>query len=511
MDIYEVNSKDLKIIAKGGGIGLLGRFLQMSLIVVFQLILARGLGKANIGVLGLGLSVITLAATVVVFGMHRGVVRFVGHYSGIGDKARTAGAIKAALRISLISALVITPLVFISAEFLADRLFNNPDLVPVLRILALSIPFLGLMNILVSVMQGFKRVDYKLFIEQFFVPLLKIVGAIIAIYILGSGLIGVTYAILISLVVGVVLSIFIVWRLYPLRGVSEEKPILNIRSFLRFSWPLTLMTMITRINAESEILVLGALTTSDQVGLYYVGFKAAVLILVFLQAFNIIFAPIIAEVYAKGEQKQLATLYRTITRWAITLSLPFFLILFLFSEDVMAVFGSEFLDGANVLRVLAVSQLIFIMTGPSGLILTMTGYPRLNLMNAILTIIITLALDFWLIPKIGALGAAIAGAISILVVNLLRLIEVYIVLHIQPYDRAVFKPIIAGSVAGMSLIGAGFLLPALSGVFQLIFLGGILVLVYLLILLLLGFEDNDNVIFLAFKRRLVSLSLLPKK
>jgi O-antigen/teichoic acid export membrane protein len=375
--------------------------------------------------------------------------------------------------------------------------------------LILNIPLASLVQIFVGVIQAHKLIKYKFIVEQFIVPLLKVIGTVFIIYVISQGVLGVVYAILLSNLVGVVLLGFIVWQLYPLRGIRNEKPIPITRDMLHFSVPLLFMGLVNRANNQSETILLGALSTNDQVGIYYIGLKATVFIAMFLDALNVIFAPIIAELYTKKDQVQLASLYRTVTRWAFTLSLPVFLFLFIFSADILEIFGPGFARGVSVLRVLAIAQMVFILTGPSGWILTMTGYPHLNLVNTSLTLVLTVILDLFLIPQYGALGAAIGTAITITLVNILRLFEVNLILHIQPYSSNYYKPVMSGILAIAVSITAGVLFNgALLNVWSTVISGLILALSYFLVLCL---DNADQEIVSAIRSRVGRIALSLQK
>jgi O-antigen/teichoic acid export membrane protein len=131
----------------------------------------------------------------------------------------------------------------------------------------------------------------------------------------------------------------------------------------------------------------------------------------------------------------------------------------------------------------------------------MTDHPRFDLLNMSLTLVINLLLGFWLIPQYGAFGAAIVSAISIAFINTLRLVEVYLLLHIQPYNLTYFKPVVAGLLAASTTVLVGQLLPDWPAIWRLGSLGLILGLIYLLVLLALGLDENDQVIIQAVQRR----------
>jgi O-antigen/teichoic acid export membrane protein len=287
----EVGSKaaELRAIAKGAGINLVGYLSIMALTLAFQFLLARTQGPSLVGIIGLALSVTGIATVLALFGLHSGVLRFVALYAGQGDRARAAGAILTGVRTTTVLSLVVGAVLFGAADQLAVHVFDTPALSPVLRLLALSLPLAVAMQYLLSVTQGLKRMEYRTAIECILVPSLKIGGLVMVAYLVGRSAVGVAAVLAVTPAIGAVLAAIAVWRLYPLRG-RRQRPVLLTRTVLAFSWPLLLMAVVNRTWQESETLVLGAFAPSDQVGIYYMCTRVTVLLAMFLFAFSDIFA-----------------------------------------------------------------------------------------------------------------------------------------------------------------------------------------------------------------------------
>lgn len=483
--------KGLKTVVKGSGIAFVGRVGVMLLNVLSQWMLARGFGSVVVGNLSLGLTVVSLASVVVLFGLHRGVLRYVAHYAGLGDQERIAGALITALRIYVVTAFVVTVTILLGSGFLAERVFGKPELEQIFSILAFSIPFLALSTMLSSYLQALKRIRDKVAI-QLLEPGLNILGIGFVLYIATVREHWLPYVIAGSSILTAVVAVALVWRQYPLRGKKSGEPILQTRTMLDFSWPLLFTAVLARTNAQSETLVLGALTTSDQVGIYFVAFKAISFIAVVLNALDVIFAPMIGNLHARGKRGEMDRLYKRITRWAFTASMPIFLVMFIWSYEILDFFGPDFVAGAGVLRILAVSQMLAVLSGPCGWILTMTGHPRFNLLNMLLTLGISLGLDFLLVPRFGAMGAAIGGAASIVVVNALRVIQVYGLLHLQPYTWSYLKPLLSGVLAGGIVFGIDHIWFPTLAIWQVLLLGIVLSGLYVAFLLLMRLEEGDK-------------------
>ena len=91
------------------------------------------------------------------------------------------------------------------------------------------------------------------------------------------------------------------------------------------------------------------------------------------------------------------------------------------------------------------------MGGLAGNILIMSGRPKVALINSLIAFILIFSLAWFLIPAYGIMGAAISYVATIILINLLRVIELYLYENIQPFNKSYLKPIIAGFIVYMSM------------------------------------------------------------
>ncbi|HEY54103.1 MAG TPA: polysaccharide biosynthesis protein, partial [Caldilineae bacterium] len=306
----------------------------------------------------------------------------------------------------------------------------------------------------------------------------------------------------IAQVAGAFLALFFLARLartVPKRGAPHAG---LERKLLLFSAPLLFTNVVAYLNGRTELFVLGIFLAADVVGVFNAAMRLAGLGLIVLTAFNAIFSPVISDLHHQGEMKHLAVLFKLVTRWMLAAAIPIFLVQMLFAPQIMGLFGPEFVGGAAALRALSIGQMINIATGGVGVMLIMSGRSQIALINAVVTVVAALALDFLLVPRYGMMGAAFAGALIIILVNLARLGEVWFLMRLHPFSLAFLKPIMA-ALPGLA-VGLSWRqwLP-LSSFFHLalacLAVGG----VYLLALRLLGLDQGDRVMIAALRVRLM--------
>jgi O-antigen/teichoic acid export membrane protein len=85
----------------------------------------------------------------------------------------------------------------------------------------------------------------------------------------------------------------------------------------------------------------------------------------------------------------------------------------------MNVFGSDFSNGATTLQILSVGQFINVAMGSFVMLLVMSGREREYRNVLMVSTLVVLTLNVVLIPKYGAIGAAIATTSAIVVQNIL--------------------------------------------------------------------------------------------
>jgi O-antigen/teichoic acid export membrane protein len=211
--------------------------------------------------------------------------------------------------------------------------------------------------------------------------------------------------------------------------------------------------------------------------------------------------PIFADLHSQGNTAQMKAYYQTTARWLLMFNIPVFLTSVLYAKPLLWLFGDDFTAGVSSMIILAFGTLAYTSTGLGANILDMTDHPKVNSINSLIMVFILIFLNILLVPRWEVLGAALATSISIVLVNVISLIEVWILLRMQPYNRSLLKPILAGLVAGSiaALINHFF---SLSYFLQLIVGGGMLWFVYLGLLFLFKLPHDD---MLVVERALVKI------
>jgi O-antigen/teichoic acid export membrane protein len=159
------------------------------------------------------------------------------------------------------------------------------------------------------------------------------------------------------------------------------------------------------------------------------------------------FAPRIAAEHARGDRATLETMLKRVTYWNVSLAIPAFAVLLLVPHALLRLFGPAYPAGATALVILAAGQLFNAATGPLGQVINMSGRPYLTLLNNAAVAALNVVGCLVLIPRYGMSGAACSTTASIVLVNLVKLLQVRVLFAINPFRPETLRALVAGAAA----------------------------------------------------------------
>lgn len=426
-------------LARGGGItvggNLLGRFLRF----LSSLVMVRLLDVTSFGLFTLGFMIVQLTGYLAMLGMDKGLLRYIPMYVRREDRDAARGVTSDALTIGMGLSIVLAVGLFLLRDLFAFA-FDKPGLSELLAVLAWAVPGLTVVGLLIHVLNGYKAIGGRVLVEQGARYGARLILLAVC-FLLAADKRWVWWAIVVSSVLPILLAIRLLETNFPSWWRGPRRHLR--REMVSFSLPLVITGFLTHTLEQMDVLMLGWLGSERDLAFYSVALKYSPLVLVPLGAFVSTFSPMIAELHTAGKHEALSRAFSLVTRWTFSASLPVFLCLALLADPLVDLFGDAYRPAAEPLVILAGAQLINASVGLSGRMLMMTGRPQWVLWNTILGLLLNASLNLYCIPRWGIVGAAWATGASVVIVNLVRLLEVYYFLRIHPYSRAFVKPVIA--------------------------------------------------------------------
>ena len=183
------------------------------------------------------------------------------------------------------------------------------------------------------------------------------------------------------------------------------------------SYPMALSAIAYFIMQSVDIIILTAYEGFESIAYYSVAVKLATVTALALMSVNIVVAPKIAEIYSTNDFEKLNKLINDSARIIFVISIPVLIILFVFSDFMLGLFGENYVLAREALLLLLGGQFFSSLCGPGAVYLNMTGKQKKLNTILILGLGINVILNLVLIPAYGIEGAAVATLISMIFWN----------------------------------------------------------------------------------------------
>lgn len=190
-----------------------------------------------------------------------------------------------------------------------------------------------------------------------------------------------------------------------------------VQALVRAALPFMWLNGMYLINSRVDVIMLGSLRGAHEAGVYAIAVRAAELVPFLLTVANLTIAPKISRLYHAGDHEALQRLASATAQRVMLATLPLALFLLIAARFLLGAFyGAAFTEGAIVVRILTLGQLLFVAAGPVGVLLNMTSHAKNSAIAFGIGAVVNIALNAILIPFYGMEGSAIAtGASTVLV------------------------------------------------------------------------------------------------
>jgi len=406
-------------VLKKSSASLFVKVIGMTVGLLVSIFLGRAIGAEGLGIINLSNQIISLLLVVTMFGMNNVLLKNIAiaynnqNWQHISNNIYTSSIFNGTL------ALIISVIGILLAPFIVRHVFHEEELkVPLLIALAMIVPQ-TFSRIYASGLNGFKKIWQS-----------NLVNETLSAWIVGGGLVLLLVldipvnVINVAILYGigrlvVTFSIGIYWKkLFHFQGKKQW----IVKPMLKMAMPLFLVSATGVVASNADIIMLGWLSSTREVGLYSVAARLALLVSFLLQVTNSAISPKLAALYANGEQKEMRIMVKRVTSVLILIAFTS-LVVFIFGGNyILGLWGNEFEDAYMVLIILGIGQFFNISTGCAGLLLIMCGYEKIQGYISISSVILNLTLNYFLIRTYGAIGAASATAITVGGENILKMI-----------------------------------------------------------------------------------------
>ena len=420
---------------------------------IFTFLVARMLGPAALGIFSVAWSTTDIISKIGVLGLDNAITTFIARSEAVGDHARSRSLFRVAVVLGVAQSAVVAALAIAAIRLFHHRLHLQPEMVSALAVVLCAMPGLALYRISTSVSRGMKVMRHDIFSRGITEPIATTL-AFLVVFIIGLKTFAPELAAIIGTAISGLVALALAAKLF--RRASEDRHVVShlaeARQLIGYSAPISAYQLINAFIARLDLIMLGYFVgrapgvTLTTVGVYGAVLGTANGLRKVNQAFNPIFAPVVAGMTATGNHERAAATYARLAEWMLWILLPLVAVMSLAGGTILLIFGPAFRQGGVWLGIVALASAInaFVALGETVI---MVQRPRLNLLHSSITCAVAVGGLLCLIPRFGVMGAAFGILLTYIVQGILRYATLRWVFHWKDSWSDIRPPLIAAGIA----------------------------------------------------------------
>lgn len=398
---------DIKTLVKQSSHYFVGQIAVLAAGFLSFPILTRIFSVSDYGLMSLVTTTLFIAVAIVKFGMPNSIVRFYAEYSAKNKDISFFVTIFSGIA----SFAIISGFVFLSAISYLDKYFNNKDLVYILHIVSLLIITGSLNDTLMSFLRAHQRTKLYNILAILRRYLALSLGISLSVYFI-IGIKGYFIGQLISGAIILVCLLIIFRKSLILKGENFDFGIL--KNSFKFGFPLVWAEFGHLVLNYVDRYLIQFYLGSAALGLYTAGYNLATHITeALIYPINYAITPIYMSIIVKKGEKEAKEFFTKIFSYFTLVLLPVTCGSLAVGKDLISVLASEkYIESYTVLSYVILGQAVYACTIilNNGLFIRNKTHIYNNIM--IVTCIINIVLNLFMIPIFGIVGAAQATLFS---------------------------------------------------------------------------------------------------
>lgn len=409
-----IKNNHLKEIVKGASSSFMVKVVSAVVSLIFYMYLGRVLGADGAGMFFLTLTIITIASVVARFGLENTLLKLVSRGVSQNKWGIVYTAYLKSFKLVLIVSILVSGVIYTASSEISMLVFSTNDKALYIELAAISVTPLALSGLHAQAIQALKKIFYSSIILNLLIPLIAL--AVAWIFVVDYGVLGAISSYVFAIFVVFLISI-LVW-VNLIKNQKRDSSSVSNKEIYTSCIPLFWVSLLQMVINWFSYMALGVSASEADVGVFGMCIRVVTLFGFFLMAINSISAPKIAAMYKSNSINEIEVMCRSSSTLLLYSTLPLFIGVYMWADNILLLFGPEFSGNGLILRVLIVGQFVNIITGSVGILLAMTGHEKVMRNNLALTATLCVVLNVIFVPIYGLLGAAISFSLSMAAQNI---------------------------------------------------------------------------------------------
>lgn len=468
---------------RGSVLLLVGRLVSLLFTVATQVVIIRALAKTDYGVFAYALTLVASGRILLSLGQGKLLSRFMSKYEEERDYPRMFGSMLLAVgTIVATSTLMLGSLGLFAEPLLGATFVDDPRAVDVLLVLMFLAPMEALDQVFVSLFAVFSR-PRAIFVRKYLLtPGLRL-AVVLGLVLFGGDLFTLAAGYVAAQLVGLGVYLALLVQVLRQRGILHHLRLRRVvwpfRAVFSFSIPTLTNELVVLATHLGTVVLLGFYYGAAQVAEYRAVMPAARLNQVVFQTFLTLFLPMAARLHTRGEYANLRDAYWRSSVFLAVFTFPVFAMTGLFATaTTVTLFGQRYESSGAVLAAMSLGYYFSVALGFNVFVLQIYGRLRYLVVSNVCVAAVNLALALWLIPRYGALGAAVANAATMIGQNIANQLVLFATMRRHGGARTGYlRPyVVVVLVAGVLALVDVALDPGILGALAAAVLGSVVVL-----------------------------------
>ena len=409
---------------RGSSLLLAGRLLSRAINLTAQLLIVRHLTTEDYGAFAYGLAVVAFCKGFSTLGLRRAVMRFIPIYHERGDYGRLWGTLVLMGLVVVATGAIVIGSVHGAPQVLERFVKDGGAPVNLLLVLVFLVPIEAIDEMLIALFACFAHPKAIFYRKHVLAPVLKLT-AVLLLVAFGADARFLAWGYLAAAGLGVALYLAILARILDRDGtwshMRASRRDVPVRELFGFALPLLTSSLVAVVMHSADTMILGYFHAASEVARYRVVLPAATMNTIVIASFGLLYMPLAARLFARNDIPGINDLYWRTAVWMAVLSFPVFAVTFSLARSVtLALYGERYASSWILLQLFSVAYYFGVTLGNNGLTLKVLGKIRYVVIVNVLAMLASVTLALVLIPRFGALGAAIATTISMVLHNILK-------------------------------------------------------------------------------------------
>lgn len=412
-----------KKLLSGSAWAFTGRVITAFSGVLINALLSRLLSPEAMGTYFLTLSLVTGLVIISQLGITQTAVRLIAESMSTKRPGRALKTIQLSFKYGALGTFIVAGLLVVGiGEWLAQQVFDSALMITIVSLIPIWVIILAFQSLIAEMFRGFH--DIRL------ATICGLLTSVLSVLFFAGLWIkpehsNIKQVVIFSILAGAIsasIAGLLMWnKLKTLGKMTDE---LTDKELLTITWPLWITNLTFFALGQADLWILG-IFSPQEVAIYGATSRLVALVAMPLVIINTVLSPLITELYAQTNKYQLEQVLRTT---ATITGIPAVIVLttfILFGNPILGIiYGNYYREGAIILTLLSLAQLVNVWAGSCGQTLIMTGHQMTMMLITIICSSMAIISSIGLVQKYGVMGVATASSLALILQNGLMLLMV---------------------------------------------------------------------------------------